>query len=263
MSIDTERRLLWGITLLLVFFWLSDFIVRQLPALLSTQWTRGVVDQLYLAMSPEALWRRPWTIVTYSLLHNSGMHLLLNLLLLWLFGTLQLRLSGWQQFVWSYLGGAVVGGVAFLLFTSILRASGVLLLGLPLVGASASVIALVGYMMGAAPREEMPLPLIGALRVWQVGLLVFLLLLLAYGGYNLGGLIAHLAGLLWGLGLGFHHRHRSRIQAKAQIAHSELDKQYQQLLDKVEQSGYQSLTDEERELLIERNKHLLNDSDHA
>ena len=42
--IDPDRQILWGITLLLVLFWLVDFIVRQLPAPLPTQWTRGVVD---------------------------------------------------------------------------------------------------------------------------------------------------------------------------------------------------------------------------
>ena len=34
-----------------------------------------------------------------------------------------LRLSGWRQFVWSYLGGAVVGGGAFVLFTTLLPVS--------------------------------------------------------------------------------------------------------------------------------------------
>lgn len=258
----TNRRLLWGITLLLVTLWLVDFIVRQLPSPLPTRWTRGVVDQLYLSCSMEALWRRPWTIVTYTLLHNSGLHLLLNLLLLWLFGEMQLRHSGWRQFVWSYLGGAVVGGIAFVLCTSLLRAGGVILLGLPLVGASASVIALVGYMVGAAPRAKMPLPLIGSLRVWQVGLFVFLLLLLAYGGYNVGGLIAHLAGVLWGCGLGLCHRRRQRSARQQEKRQDAQTARYQQLLDKVQQSGYQSLSDEEREQLIEHNNQWLDQSGH-
>ena len=260
--IDPDKQILWSITLLLVMFWLVDFIVRQLPAPLPTQWTRGVVDQLYLSCSPDALWHRPWTIVTYTLLHNSGLHLLLNLLLLWLFGEMLLRLSGWRQFVWSYLGGAVVGGGAFVLFTTLLRTGGVLLLGLPLVGASASVIALVGYMVGAAPREEMPLPLIGSLRVWQVGLFVFLLLLLAYGGYNVGGLIAHLAGVLWGCGLGLFQRRRQRTTRQQATLQDAQTARYRQLLEKVQQSGYQSLSDEERKQLIDHNNQWLDSSDH-
>lgn len=260
-TIDTDRRLLWGITLLLVAFWFIDFLIRQWISPISTQWSRGVVDQLYLSSSLEALGRRPWTIVTYTLLHNSGLHLLLNLLLLWLFGSMLLRLSGWRQFAWCYLGGAIVGGGAFVLFTTILRASGVLFLGLPLVGASASVIALVGYTIGYAPREEMPLPLVGSLRVWQVGLLVLLLMLLAYGGYNLGGLIAHIAGVLWGAGLGLYHRRRQRVQRQQATEQGIETAHYQQLLSKVEQSGYQSLSKEEREQLIERNKQLTDRSE--
>ena len=117
-------------------------------------------------------------------------------------------------------------------------------------------------MVGAAPREEMPLPLIGSLRVWQVGLFVFLLLLLAYGGYNVGGLIAHLAGVLWGCGLGLYQRRRqltARQQATQQDAQTA---RYRQLLEKVQQSGYQSLSDEEREQLIEHNNQWLDQSDH-
>ena len=256
-TIGTNRLILGSITLLVFVFWILDVVMRQLPSPIPIWWTREIIDQLILSSSLDALWRRPWTLVTYSLLHNNGMHLLLNLLLVWLLGQMLLRLSTPRQFGWCYVGGAVVGGIAFVLFTSLLRVCGVLFLGLPLVGASASVVALVGYMIGYAPRQEMPLPLIGYLRVWQIGLLVFLLLLLAYGGYNLGGLIAHLAGISWGLCLGIYHRHRQQVQRHREEQQEGREIAYRRLLDKVEQSGYQSLSEQERELLIEHNKQLI------
>ena len=178
-TIGTNRLILGSITLLVFVFWILDVVMRQLPSPIPIWWTREIIDQLILSSSLDALWRRPWTLVTYSLLHNNGMHLLLNLLLLWLFGQMLLRLSTPRQFGWCYVGGAVVGGIAFVLFTSLLRVCGVLFLGLPLVGASASVVALVGYMIGYAPRQEMPLPLtcmadrttrllIASTRLWGV-----------------------------------------------------------------------------------------------
>ena len=108
----------------------------------------------------------------------------------------------------------------------------------------------------------MPLPLIGSLRVWQVGLFVFLLLLLAYGGYNVGGLIAHLAGVLWGCGLGLCQRRRQRTTRQQATLQNAQTARYRQLLEKVQQSGYQSLSDEERKQLIDHNNQWLDSSDH-
>lgn len=246
----TDRRRLWYLTLSLILVWAIDTILRQNPTSVSTPWIRDWINAMYLSPSFSSILSRPWTLLTYSLLHNSGLHLLLNFLLLWLFAPIQLHAQGWRSFISSYLGGIAVGGICFVAVSELLRASGLPLLGLPLVGASAAMIAIAGSVVAYRPTAEVPLPVLGSLQSWQVGLFVVLLLLLAYGGYNVGGLIAHLSGLLWGLALGLWHRHRTRsIAARLRVSATERE-QYRELLDKVQRSGYQSLSEEEKTLLV-------------
>ncbi len=103
-TIGTNRLILGSITLLVFVFWILDVVMRQLPSPIPIWWTREIIDQLILSSSLDALWRRPWTLVTYSLLHNNGMHLLLNLLLLWLCGQMLLRLRTPRPVGWCSVG---------------------------------------------------------------------------------------------------------------------------------------------------------------
>jgi hypothetical protein len=59
---------------------------------------------------------RPWTLVTYSFLHANTFHLLINMLMLWMFGDEVAQHLGTRKFIAFYLIAALVAGLASLPF---------------------------------------------------------------------------------------------------------------------------------------------------
>jgi membrane associated rhomboid family serine protease len=76
----------------------------------------------------------PWQIVTYSFLHGSVTHLLLNMLALWMFGTDVERVVGTRRFVIFYFVCVVSAGVCQLLISSFAAE-----VAYPVIGASGGV----------------------------------------------------------------------------------------------------------------------------
>ena len=71
----------------------------------------------WLALSPEnILHGRVWTLLTYSLLHDREnlLHLIANVLSILFIGRLLLPVIGARRFLWSYFGAVLAGGVLWL-----------------------------------------------------------------------------------------------------------------------------------------------------
>ncbi|MBC7835900.1 MAG: rhomboid family intramembrane serine protease [Phycisphaerales bacterium] len=82
-----------------------------------------------------------WSFVTYSFLHTGAMHLLANMLVLWVFGGNVEDRLGRVGYTALYLSGAVVAGGAHVLFDTH-----------PVIGASGAVAAVTGAYLVLFPR---------------------------------------------------------------------------------------------------------------
>jgi len=120
---------------------LLHFALFGLVALVATlqgpEWP--VLWYASLSLVPAML--RPWSLVTYSLLHEDVLHLSVNMLFLWVFGGSVEDALGWRRFLRLYAAAVVL--------TGLLQAGMALALGgparlIPIVGASGAVSALVG-----------------------------------------------------------------------------------------------------------------------
>lgn len=70
-----------------------------------------------LALSPQGVFSaKIWTLVTYSLMHSmtSFLHVVFNLLWIYLLGKELLPLLGSRRFLWLYAGGVILGGLLWL-----------------------------------------------------------------------------------------------------------------------------------------------------
>lgn len=156
-----------------------------------------------------------WTLLSYSLLHSTDnfLHLVFNMLWVFLLGRELLPLLGGRQFTWLYAGGVVLGGLAWLATNWAYQApmNGASAGGPgQLIGASAGVYALLMMFAAHSPNRSITLLLFFIVPVtikpkWIVIILgaidVFgFLFTEVVGGNSLGGVAhsAHLGGFAAG-----------------------------------------------------------------
>ena len=202
----------------------------------------------------------PLQVFTYQFLHDpfNIFHLLLNMLVLYFFGTTVENWLGPRRFLRLYLGSGVAGGIFYLLF-SLLRGGGGVC-----IGASGAVSGVVLYFCLVQPMAEI-LVLFIPVRAWVFGAfwvlysLYNMLVEVRFGGMSHVADSAHLGGALLGILFwryeGLVRRWadswaRKRALERARNLARDREKM-DQLLDKVKREGLHSLSEKERRLLQE------------
>ncbi len=242
-----------------------------------------LVFWLALPSNPAELLLRPWTLFTYMFLHEGFMHFLFNILGLYWFGRLLLRYFNERKLISLYLIGGLIGGIfyvlAYNLFPVFMGANSVLL------GASASVIAILVAVAAYAPNQEIQLVLIGRVQMKYVALVYVLLSVIGISSTNAGGNIAHLGGAFWGwlfisqlakgkdLSNGFmkffdkiiklfktkqkiyvSHKQPPRDDREYNKQKNQNQKEINRILEKISKTGYDSLNSKEKEILFKQGK---------
>ena len=225
--------------------------------------------------APSLAARHPWSVLTYAFLHGSLLHLLFNMLGLFMFGPPVEGRIGSRRFLHLYLVSALGGAALSLAFVS-LAGRGVI------IGASAAVF---GVMLAFvlewpdAPVFIFPLP-VPVKAKWVVVFLAVVSLAAGVSGVRDGvAHLAHLGGfggaLLYLRGtnlLRFARRHAPEGRASAVLVHqsgaaegrvlpfgpprrsatdAETLAEVDRVLDKISAGGLASLTPEERRFLDE------------
>lgn len=145
------------------------------------------------AMTPAKL----YTALTYMFVHFDFWHLLFNMLWLWTFGALAARtgVSG-SRITAAYFTGGIAAAVAFVI-TSASAPAGIL------VGASASVLAVIGLCGILLVRRSIRLMVLGKIQVsWLALGVIVLILLTSATGQNFAASAAHISGAIAGILLG-------------------------------------------------------------
>jgi membrane associated rhomboid family serine protease len=140
-----------------------------------------------------------WQVFTYSCLHSGVMHVLLNMLMLWMFGAQEEMDWGSRRFIEFYL--FCVGGAAL---TTILVAYSPIpgvSPGTPTIGASGGVYGILmafGMLYGDREIFMFPLPFMMKAK-YMVAIMIFLVIIATFQPSQ-GGIanFAHLGGLLFG-----------------------------------------------------------------
>ncbi len=237
-------------------------------------------DWLALSSSYNTWLFKPWTLISYGFLHSGFFHLFFNMVMLNFAGRLFQTFFTQKQFLGMYLFSLLFSGLAYSIAYTLLGGEGII------VGASGAVLAVLTAVTVYQPLMELRLLLIGNVKLWHVTGVILLLDVLQISMSNTGGHIAHLAGAAFGViymkllqsgtdlsqpvtkiitffaTLGrpkskspFTRVHKNP-QRKTTNATSKVvlkDKKQQQIdeiLDKISQSGYDSLTQAEKEFLF-------------
>ena len=233
---------------------------------------------------------RPWTILTYMFMHDlSGiLHILFNMLIMYWFGRLFIEYLGSDKLIAVYLLGGMAGGVAYLLAYNTIPffVEQSHTYRIAMVGASASVNAIVVATATLIPNYTFFLLFIGPVRIKYIAGIIVFLSFLGTVGDNAGGNIAHLGGALMGFiymkqlhsGINwggwitvtlewfkdlFKEKPKVKVSyrkdrggAKPPVADkgSYTQEEIDRILDKISEGGYESLTKDEKEKLFNASK---------
>lgn len=244
------------------------------------------LDWLALPADIGTLASRPWTLITYMFLHFDFLHILFNLLWLYWMGQIFLGYFDQGKLITIYLLGGITGGIFYVagfnffpVFTQIVTDS-------RLLGASASVIAIVTALAIYVPNHTLHLLFIGPVRMKYIALFSILMYVISISSSNAGGNLAHLGGAFWGMIYIFQLRRGIDVGKGVNRLFSEINKVFKpqpkvkvtyrkpkpaddieynrqknqdkirmnQILEKISKSGYDSLSKEEKEILFRMGK---------
>lgn len=185
--------------------------VMALVMLLCGLDSNAVLSYVELPTNISCLATQPWTVVTYMFVHYDIMHILFNMLWLYWFGALFLEYFNARQFVGLYLlgglGGALFYVLAYNVFPYFSGQNGMM------IGASASILAIVAAMAVRAPEYKLNLLLVGAVSLKWVAIITLFIDFISIDTANAGGHIAHLGGAAVGALMGYVARNGRDITA--------------------------------------------------
>ena len=268
---------------------LANVLVFILFSLLTLPGAAIGLGQFFESLTLPSKWslflKQPWSIVTYAFLHFGFLHLFFNMLWLFVLARFFSNVFDYRIGLKVYFLGILAGGILFLLIYSLFPT---LLPTTKLVGASAGVRALLIFLCAYMPLMDMQL-LVFRIKLWHVGLFVVLMDVLGLFSTNIGGNIAHFGGTLTGyfyalqlkkgqdMGKGFDtalvtlenlfkgnkknklktvHKGSKKMAGytKEEFQEFNTQKRVDLILDKISKSGYDSLTQEEKEFLFKAGK---------
>ncbi len=245
---------------------------------------------LQLPSDPLRFITHPWTIITYFFTHMGFFHILFNMLFLYWFGKMIQEFVGDNKVIVLYVMGGILGGLAYILLYNILPQLSGSSSSAHMMGASAGVYAIVVGAATFMPNYTIYLLLFGAVRIKYVALVFVLLSFFAIGAENTGGNIAHLGGAAigyfyikqlqkgkdigaWVLSILSFFKSFFVRQAKIKVSYSSGkkssassartesgsksapdQKEIDAILDKISNSGYESLSKIEKQKLFNASK---------
>jgi len=238
---------------------------------------------LALPADVSVLARRPWTVVSYMVLHNRFGLLLLNMAMLWWGGAVFKKMFSERQLAWTYGLGGLVGALFFVLAHNVFPAFESAKATAVVMGATASVYAVLVAAVTFMPDYRIPLLVFGGMKfIWIVA--VFLVIdLVGISPENAGTYFAHLGGIVYGFVYGLVMRGGFKFEVKGtkkrkpkmeytpyeeihdepEVPRSDEEYNFQKaekernvdaILDKIAKNGYASLTAEEKEFLFKNSK---------
>ena len=245
---------------------------------------------IYLPSSPIKLLTRPWTIITHMFSHVGMWHMAFNMLILYWFGRIVGDLLNDRRVLPLYLLGGLAGAVVYFLAANLLSD----VAGGSAHGASAAVLCIVAAAAMTSPDYTVRLLFLGDVKIkWIAVAVIFVNILGTQGNVNTGGSWGHLGGLAFGIFYVWKLRKGTDITEPMQdtinwiadkyngvpkkkkttlkvthvatkkspikknrtsSASLDLQKQVDVILDKIKVKGYDSLTDEEKEILFTASK---------
>jgi membrane associated rhomboid family serine protease len=277
----------------LIFINIAVFLVLAVIKVFSTasgfpDFFAAIHSQLAIPAPLFSFLSKPWTIITYSFVHDLSdiWHILFNMLAFYWFGKLFVEYLGSDKIVALYILGAITGAFFYLLVYNTIPYYESSTPGGGMVGASAAVFAVMVAAATLLPDYTFFLLFLGPVRIKYIALVYIVISFIGSIGGNAGGNVAHLGGAL----IGFIYIKQLQVgvnwggwititldwikglfvsKPKVKVTYRKTEQKTSQptakankatqdeidaILDKISDRGYESLTKEEKEKLFNASK---------
>jgi membrane associated rhomboid family serine protease len=273
--------------ILLAFIKLIYFITYGKEGV-DIMYPNNILDWVTLPANLSVFITRPWTLITHMFVHDSVWHIIANMLWLWGFGYILQDLAGNRKIIPIFIYGALAGALAYMLAFNLIPVFNKDIDSHAL-GASAGVMAIAIATTVMAPSYRIFPFINGGIPLWVLTMIFVIIDLATIPYNNPGGHIAHLAGA----GMGFlfmfllrkgydwsiwmnnayewvnnlfnPEKPKKGNRIKTELFYKSSSKPYKKtsnitqqkiddILDKINQKGYSSLTEDEKEILKRASK---------
>ncbi|MES1224061.1 MAG: rhomboid family intramembrane serine protease, partial [Bacteroidota bacterium] len=242
--------------------------------------TKNILDYFILPAGLHKLISQPWSIITFMFVQGSFWQIFTNMLWLWCFGFIMQELTGNKKIIPLFIYGSLGGAIGFVLAYNFLPSLQSQVPFAATMGASAGVMAVAVSTTMVAPDYRIFPMIYGGLPLWILTLL-FILIDLGTTFRDTGSFVAHFAGAFTGFLFMFFlrkgydwsewmnsffewvsnlfnpDRPRKGKNIKDELYYKSSKAPYNKtpnitqqriddILDKINQKGYQFLTDEEK-----------------
>ncbi|MBX3254232.1 MAG: rhomboid family intramembrane serine protease [Chitinophagaceae bacterium] len=262
----------------ILFFIRGVYLISKISV---ADYQAHIVDWLILPADFNRVIEKPWTLLSFMFTHADIWKLIANMLWLWAFGFIMQSLYGGRKLVPLYIYGGLAGGVFFVITNLLLNSSG----NAAMYGANASVMAIATGITIAVPGYRIFPMLNGGIPLWVLTLIYAVVNLTGVGHSD----PASYAAQVGGAGMGFLYisllnrgkdmgawmsnvydwffnlfnpdNQGKKNKVKENIFYDTQGKQpykkkpnlnqqrIDEILDKINQAGFNSLSSEEKELL--------------
>ena len=257
-----EKIILFNITL-----YLLPFVLKTVLFLFNIKGL-SIVNWFTIDATLSEFILKPWSILTYGFIHGSFSHIFWNMLILYYFGNILKNIFGEKLILNLFLSGIVAGGLTYLISYNLFPVfKGV---NSVMIGASAGVMSVLFFLAAYDPQYRIRI-IFFDIKILYIALFLFFYDIIQIPLNNSGGHIAHIGGALWGYYYSVKYnngsdlvnsilsyfkkntRNKTFVKSKTKNKSFNQDK-IDEILDKISDSGYDSLTKSEKEYLFKVGK---------
>ena len=223
----------------------------------------SILDYFVVEADLMSLIFKPWSLITYGFLHGSFSHLFWNMIMLFYFGNILVNYFGDKRLLNVFFNGILFGGIIYIISYNLFPVfTGV---SSKMIGSSAGVMAILFYITSYNPNHTIRFFFVN-IKLLYIAVFLLLMDIIQIPVDNSGGHIAHLGGALIGFlmfrsfkGIDFvdiytnlgTKKNNKKIKRNKTFSGSNFDqKKIDSILDKISESGYESLTKEEKNYLF-------------
>ena len=203
-----------------------------------------------------------WTVVTYAFIHGDFYHIFWNIIILYFSSEYFLNFFDEKKYIKIYFYGILFGALFFIFSYNLFPVFKDSYTSL--IGSSAAVYSVLIFICSYFPNNKVNLILFN-IELKYIGMVYVLFSLIQIPIENPGGNIAHIGGAFFGYIYAISLYNNSfniklgdilnKIKMN-NISQSENQEMIDAILDKISESGYESLTKKEKELLFKSRDHL-------
>ena len=223
----------------------------------------SILDYFVVEADIMSLIFKPWSLITYGFLHGSFSHLFWNMIMLFYFGNILVNYFGDKRLLNVFFNGILFGGIIYIISYNLFPVfTGI---SSKMIGSSAGVMAILFYITSYNPNHTIRFFFVN-IKLLYIAVFLLLMDIIQIPVENSGGHIAHLGGALIGFlmfrsfkGIDFvdiytnfiTKKNNKKIKRNKTFSGSNFDqKKIDSILDKISESGYESLTKEEKNYLF-------------